>query len=316
MFLQSTFITEFLAQTNLTLTQEDFGSKLGDLLLPIKNYLQKEKNILSFSLARYCGGTQNLAFFCEWYYQSNKLTRNSHPLFVENHEYLVHKIPERLSGINNIEAMVDQQIINCYLPAQMSIFQFKSRELMTDLITKDGYLNRYLNNNFLGKVAAAELETAKGLLLERTPVSQFAETQGYRLSFVQIAVPCLLGFLYNFNQKDSPINVQGVKWFMVEEILYRIAFLHQTASTTDLTLFLYRLELTESQEFNWLSQPRALQIEQAGLDEGTRVQIRSVRDKALMEAGEKLDKLIFPEKYKEMLRDLLDWSYTFGQEKE
>ena len=52
MFLQNSVLTEFLSEANLVLAQENFGNQLEDLLVPIKNFLQKEKQLLSFSLAK------------------------------------------------------------------------------------------------------------------------------------------------------------------------------------------------------------------------------------------------------------------------
>lgn len=314
MFLQSTFVTEFLAETNLILTQEDFGSKLGDLLSPVKNYLQKEKNILSFSLARYSGADTHLAYFCEWYYHTNKLIRNSHPLFLENHEFYVHNIPAHLSAIPSIQNTLDQQIMRWHLPFQLSIFQYKTKEQITDLVAKNGYLNRYLSSKYLSQVTASEVETTKSLMFSRIPLSQYIEAQGFRLSFLQVGLPCLVAFLYNFNQPDSPINSKGVKWFMVEDILGKIAILHQSATSPELRLYLHRLSLNEREEFEWFALPRALQIEQAELDESVTTQLHSIRERIKIEAFEKLEKLIFPDKFKDMLKDLVDWGYNFGQE--
>ncbi len=312
MLLQNTFLTEFLAEVNLVLTQEDYGNKFVDLLLPVKNYFQKEKNILSFSLARYCGANTQLAFFCEWYYHNTKLIRNSQPLFTENHEYLTYKIPNNLLGVKNIESTLDQQIINWYLPSQLSIIQNISKEQMLDLVAKNGYLNRYLSNKYLSRITASEIETIKSLLLEKIPLSQFVELQSTRLSFLFVALPCLLGFLYNFNQEDSPINPAGVKWFLVEELLSKVAFLHQSVVSKELHLFIYRLGLSEREEFEWLEMTKADQIRTAQLDESTLEQIKNLRQKARTEALEKLDKLIFPDKYKEILKDLIDWGFEFG----
>ncbi len=315
MLLQNTFFTEFLAEVNLVLAQEDYGNKFGDLLLPVKNYFQKEKNILSFSLARYCGANTQLAFFCEWYYHNAKLIRNSQPLFAENHEYLTYKIPTNLWGVKNIESTLDQQIINWYLPSQLSIIQTISKEQMLDLVAKNGYLNRYLNNKYLSRITASEIETVKSLLLEKIALSQFVELQSTRLSFLLVALPCLLGFLYNFNQEDSPINPTGVKWFLVEELLSKVAFLHQSVVSKELHLFIYRLGLSEREEFEWLEMTKADQIRTAQLDESTLEQVKNLRQKAKTEALEKLDKLIFPDKYKDILKDLIDWGFEFGGQK-
>ena len=61
---------------------------------------------------------------------------------------------------------------------------------------------------------------------ENLTVSEFIEAQSQRSSFVQIGLPCILGLSYTFNQPDNPINPDGVKWVLLENLLKNIATLH------------------------------------------------------------------------------------------
>ncbi len=312
MFLQNTFVTEFLSETNLVLTQENFGNQLEDLLVPIKNFLQKEKQLLSFSLARYCGSNSQLAFFCEWLYQQHRLTRNNYPLFLENKEYLKYKVPTPILALPNLESLLDQQITNWYLPYQLVLMHHISREQMLNLVAKYGYLNRYLNNKFLSKIISSDLQIQQAIVYGQVTISQFLEWQGHSLSSLLLSIPCLVGFVYNFNQPDSPINPAGVKWFLVEEILSKIASLHQIATSKNLAMFLYRQSLSDSETNRWLQLPKSEQITVAELDESTTKQKQVIIEKLSEEIQDRIEKLVFPEKYKEMLQDLLDWVLDLG----
>ena len=312
MFLQNSVLTEFLSEANLVLAQENFGNQLEDLLVPIKNFLQKEKHLLSFSLARYCGGNSQLAFFCEWLYQQHRLTRNNYPLFLENKEYLKHKLTLQIAALPNLESLLDQQVTNWYLPYQLVLMHNISKEQMLDLVTKYGYLNRYLNNKFLSKIISSDLQSQQAIISGQATVSQFLEWQGYSLSSLLLSLPCLVGFVYNFHQSDSPINPAGVKWFLVEEILTRIASLHQIATTKNLVMFLYRQTLSNSDSNRWLQLPKTEQITAAELDESTTKQKQSIVQKLSEEVRDRIEKLIFPEKYKTMFQDLLDWVLDLG----
>ncbi len=312
MFLQNSVLTEFLSEANLVLTQENLGNQLEDLLVPIKNFLQKEKQLLSFSLARYCGGNSQLAFFCEWVYQQHRLNRNNYPLFLENKEYLKYKIPTQVLALPNLENLLDQQITNWYLPYQLVLMHNISKEQMFDLVTKYGYLNRYLNNKFLSKIISSDLQIQQAIIYGQATVSQFLEWQGYSLSNLLLSMPCLVGFMYNFHQPESPINPAGVKWFLVEEILVKIASLHQIATSKNLVVFLYRQTLSDSESNRWLQLPKTEQITVSELDESTTKQKQAIIEKLSEEIRDRIEKLIFPEKYKEMFLDLLDWVLDLG----
>lgn len=313
MFLKNSFLTEFLSETNLILTQVDRGNKLNDIVSPIKNYFQKEKDVLTFSLARYAGGNTHLAFFSEWYYQTVKLTLNRDLLTQENKEYLKKKIAIHLRGVPNIFSLVDNHIEEVYIPWQISFMQLKSNEVMTDIVKSNPFLSKYLNEDYLNQVIASELTSIKPIYTEKMNLSEFLEAQSSRTSFLQISFPCLVGFCYNFNQKDSLITPKGVKWVMLEELLKNIAALHQTSQDQDLSLFLYQQNMDEKEQFGWYQFDRTKQIHIVMQTPEIKAKVKEVREKLYKRSLSQLESLVFPEKYREMLRDLIDWSYAAGR---
>jgi hypothetical protein len=77
-------------------------------------------------------------------------------------------------------------------------------------------------------------------------------------------------------------------------------------------MFLYRQTLSNSDSNRWLQLPKTEQITAAELDESTTKQKQSIVQKLSEEVRDRIEKLIFPEKYKTMFQDLLDWVLDLG----
>jgi hypothetical protein len=307
--LKTAFLTEFLSETNLILTQEDYGNKLYDLLSPIRNLMQEEKDVLTFSISRYCGADTRLAFFAEWHYQTIKLTLDSSKLLEENRKYFKKRVPLRLKGVPNLYDLIDHDIKSLFLPQQITFLHTKSLNMMRDILFKNEHLSKYLSNNYLNRVVSGEITSKKYLYTEDFSLFQFNEAQSHRVSYALIAYPALLGLTYNFNQSGSEINPKGVKWVLIEEILESIANLHETGESKELDLFIYRSRLTEKDEFEWLQKSYQDKLRIIAQTPEVKEIVNNTRKRVYDKAKNDLENLIFPEKYKDMFNDLLDWAY-------
>jgi hypothetical protein len=303
---ESAFLTEFLAETNLMLTQIDFNSKLYDLIAPIKNHLLKQKELLSFSMARYCGANSQLAFFCEWYYQTLYLTSNPLELVEESRSYFNKKVPIKFRGIPNIAAMVEEDIA-IFVPQQLSMLQSKSKAIMDSLVTKQPYLSKYLSDQFLNQVLASVYTTNKRKYVETLNLSEYLEAQSSGTSFVQIALPCLLGFCYNFNQPDSVVRADAVKWVFLEEVLKNISLLHQINQNQKFESFLYTSTMTEKEEFDWMQMNQKNKLQKLMANNEIKEMAHAQKTKIYNSALQALNNLSLPDRHQDMLRELLDW---------
>ena len=305
---QTGFITEFLTEINFVLTQEDYENKLESVIAPIRNLFLQEQNLLGFSLARYCEANTRIAFFCEWYFQVLKITKDNSTLILANQEYLKKSVPMRLRGLPNLYKIIDNHIHKILLPKQIGLLHAKNAEFVADLKQQYPYLNKFLSKEFLGKLMVGDVISISKIYKENLTVSEFIEAQSQRSSFVQIGLPCILGLSYTFNQPDNPINPDGVKWVLLENLLKNIATLHQINSTKDLEQFVYQSKLSDSQEFDWLRREPAIKMKIAINDTETRNDTQKIKDKIYQKSKDQLENIVFPKKYKEMLKDLLDWS--------
>ncbi len=304
----SGFLAEFYNEVNFVLTQEDHGNQMEEVLAPVKNLFLEEKSLLSFSLARYCGANTRISFFCEWYFQVLNITKDTNQLYLANQNYLRKKVPLRLRGLPNLYEVVDKHIENIFLPSQIGVMHSKNVELTNELKERYPYLSKYLNKDYLSKFIGGEIISIASIYREEITTSQYLKAQGQRLSFVQIALPCLLGLSYSFNQPNNPINPEKVKWVLLEEVLRDIATLYQIYHTEDLQRFLYLKSLSESEEFNYLKSQESTQSKLALQSNSTRQQANEYKDKILFNAINNLEALVFPDNYKEMIRDLIEWS--------
>jgi len=312
MISQSAFLSEFISESKLVLAQDNLGNNLYDLLTPIKTLLSKEKDILSFSICRYCEGDSRLAFFCEWYYQNLKITVDARDLMLENKDYYHQKVPLRLRGVPNLKDLVDTDIRSVYLPQQVSFMHTKTTHLARDIVARNPFLNKYLNTNFLNQLVASEVASHKYLYTDDFSLQEFLDSQGMRISFALICFPILLGLNYNFSQEQSPINSKGINWDFLEDILKDIARLHQTADSEEFKVFVFRKNLSQKEEFSWLQKPLKDQIIEAIKDQQTKDLIASERQKISDNAIKNLKELIFPDKYKDMIFDLINWTYKLN----
>ncbi len=312
MFSKSNFYVEFLSESNLILTQDDYGNGLNNILTPIRNYLQnKDQEVLSFALSRYSGANARLAFYSEWFFQTTRLTFDTQPLIEESKDFLLKKVPLSLKGVPNLYKIVEHDVFEFYLPRQLSFMQAKQRETEYDLVRKNPFLSKYLNSRFLSKVTASDVLSRQNVYSSKVSLGQFIEAQGTRSSFVQIGLPCLLGFLYNFNQSESPINPKGVKWVMIESLLKDISMLHQTGSSQDLSLFIHQDALDDKGRFKWFQLSRQDKVRAVSTNQSIREKYNEIREKVYRRAKNDLEHLVFPEKYRTMFKDLIDWAYAF-----
>jgi hypothetical protein len=302
-------LTEFLAETNALLAQIDYGNKLHDMISPIKNLMLKEKELLAFSMARYCGANTKIAFFCEWYFQVLKLTGNTAGLVKENQEYFYKKVPIRLRGIPNIYQLVDQDI-QVFVPQQLALVQTKSKSLLDSLVSKYPYLSKYLSDGFLSQVISSQYSSRKNKYVDRMSISEYLESQMTSDSFVKIALPCLLGFHYSFNQPNSRINSDQVKWIMIEEVLKNISLLNQINQNKDFEEFLHWSTLNEKEEFEWLQLDQKNRFQKMLSTPTTRELAKGHKEKIYKSTINNINSIVFPEQHKKMLLELLDWSYA------
>jgi hypothetical protein len=305
----SNFLTEFLAETNTLLGQIDYGNKLHDIISPIKNLMLKEKELLAFSMARYCGANTKIAFFCEWYFQVLKLTGDTTPLAKENQEYFYKKVPIRLRGVPNIYQLVDGDV-QVFVPQQLALIQTKSKSILDNLVVNFPYLSKYLNETFLSQIIASQYSSRKNKYVERMSVSEYLESQMTSDSFVKIALPCLVGFQYSFNQPNSPISENEIKWIMIEEVLKNISLLNQINQNKDFEEFVHWSILTEKEEFEWLQLDQKNRFQRMLSTPVTRDTAKTHKEKIYKSTVNNIHAMTFPEHHKKMLLELLDWSYA------
>jgi hypothetical protein len=312
MFLQTSFTTEYLSETNLVLTQEDFGGKLSSIIEPIKNYIQKDQDLLTFSLSRYSGGDTRISFFCQWLVFTNYIKNNSSRLTSETETFLRNKTPEYLKGLPNINDKIYDLAKNVYLPVQLELFESKLYSMAGDIITKYPNLQKYLNRGYLSKFSANEVNIKSYFFENNFNFNDFIKLEGSRISFLEVGFPVLTGLMFAYNQENNPINPQAIKWNDIETILEIISTLHQTGNSIELELMMYYSTLNQLQKFEWL-QKNKLEIreillkDQKLIDESKKVRINLHQKGTVI-----LDELRLPEKDVTMLKELLDWAISIN----
>ena len=289
---EKSILTEFLAESNKMLNQVDQG-QLYDLFSPIKSYLQKQENLLSFSLTRLFGGSRELAFAMEWQTQTSFLIHNSSDLFEENQIFWRKKIPVKLRGIPDLFDRIDTDISKVFLPKQLSFFENQNTKLKIDILVNYPNLQVYLQE-FLTKVVTAQFGKSQLLYQENINLSQFLEYLSLGSSFLKIGLPILTAIRFasfqeisntmpnknsqrlnekikaDYDSQNQNIQTQNwenaqneeINWVFLEEIIKDISCLYQISNSLDLAKFLYLQNLSEVQAFDWWqkSENNCLQI--------------------------------------------------------
>jgi len=297
--------TEFLAESNLILAQGDLGNKMQDLLIPIQNLFSKKNDFPSLLTARKTEASSRVAFFCEWYFQTLQITSNSSQLLKENKEYLQSTLPEEILELSNFRILAQNDIESQILTRQSAFLNQKSRELQDDLVLKYKYLNKYLNSDYLGQFLGNDLILTQKLSVLNYELSDFLEICSLGLSFAQYCLPCLVGFTFNFHQEDSPINPKGIKWNLLEDILRLIAQLHETKNNSILTKYFYLQDLSEVEKMFFLERFEG-NLEKVEIEEKILNLVTETREKISISVLKNIEDLIFPEKYKDTLKELVE----------
>jgi hypothetical protein len=316
MFLQSSYTTEYLSETNLVLTQEDFGNKMTDLLMPIKSYLQDDQDLLAFSLARYCGGDTRIAFYAQWYLITTLLTLDSSDLKLKTREYLLKKNANSLQSLEEFGDKINYLADTLFVPMQLRVLESKSFSLAQDIMQKYPFMQKYLSSSFTGKILAHELRSRTFWLNQEMTLAEYQAMQSTRESYLYVAYPALISFLYSFNSPESVVNAKNIKWVLLEEILEIISGLHQTGRGFELERMMYYDTLSKSDRIMWLSLPIKEQRKLLMVNEAIQAQGKEYRRDLHRKGTNILDSLVLPDKYMNMLKDLLDWalSSNFVQE--
>jgi hypothetical protein len=225
----------------------------------------------------------------------------------ESRSYFNKKIPIKFRGIPNITAMVEEDI-SVFVPQQLSLLQSKSKAIMDSLVTKQPYLAKYLSDQFLNQVLASVYTSNKRKYVENLSLSEYLEAQSSGTSFVQIALPCLLGFCFNFNQQNSLVMADAVKWVFLEEVLKNISLLHQINQNQKFESFLYASTMSEKEEFDWMQMSQKSKLQKLMANNEIKEIAHAQKTKIYNSALQSLSNLSLPDNHREMLRELLDWA--------
>jgi hypothetical protein len=302
----SNFVVEFLSETNLILAQFDSGNKLYELLQPVKNLFLNEKKLLSYSICRYNGGSPQLSFFCEWYYQICRITDNPELLKVQNQIYFSKKLSPKLKNLDSVEAQLAKDIDKFTL-AQISILHSKTRELNDLAMRKHQSVIKYLDYNYVNKFFGNQYQSRKALYQDIT-IAEFLDSKGGSLAYTQIVLPFLIGAMHGYTQSDSIINPESIKWVLLEEVLRNIAILYEINLNHEFEEFLMLQSLDEEAKVEWYQLDAKNQFQKLISNTNIREQFNQYRQKLIDNINLNIDMIKLPQESKEILVDLYDWA--------
>ena len=296
------FTKEFHTELSLIWSRE-FNK---DLILPIKSLFSYD--ILSYSLARFGEAPPDIAFALEWLSQSLHLSFYTDKLKTETKNLIFQKILLKYKTLNNLNSDLDNQIDNYYLPRQIWFLQSKALDLLQAVGQRHPEVQKYLKPDYLNSFL--ENENLDNWYLQKSNITalEYINSQGKRLSFIKIGIPCLVALQYSFSQTDNPVNPKQVKWANLEMILQGIARLSELNNGKKFTRWLFLQNLTEAEEFEFLSQSEEKQLEIILADNDCGENTRNFITEVYNQTKTELENLILPEKNKIMLSDLLKWS--------
>ncbi len=323
---EKSILTEFLAESNKLLNQVDQG-QLYDLLSPIKNYLQKQEDLLSFSLTRLFGGSKELAFVMEWQTQTSFLMHNSTDLFEENQIFWRKKIPVKLRGIPDLFERIDSDISKVFLPKQLIFFEEQNLKLKKEILINSPNLQNYLQG-FLTKIIIAQFGKSQLLYQENINLSQFLEYLSLGSSFLKIGLPILTAICFANSQVISNIipnssqnsnenlaknwqNVENkdINWVFLEEIVKDISCLYQISNSLDLAKFLYLQNLSEVQVFDWWQKSEAGCLQILIGQKQIQQEVSNYQQKILTKIQSDIDRTGLDLKTQNLLKKVANWSF-------
>lgn len=310
MFQEQKIITEYLSELNTFLSQMDPDGNLKELLVPVRNYMQAQKDLISFSLCRYCGANAQISFFCEWFAQVWFLSKNQQYLFKYNQEYWRNKVPTTLRGLPNLYNLVDTHIYEHFLPFQLLILHTETQRQMQRLYESYRFLQRYLRSSLFKDLIASQVFVIGGLYThEEIATSKYLKNINYQISYIQIAIPCLLGLRFHFYESRLATSPDNIQWLILEEVLENISALHYTRNSNRIAEFLYQNSISDQQKFRWWqltdSEKRKILEDDADLKHNT----LDIRNKIFQKTKTLIPSTELPVKNQQLLLSLLHWSW-------
>lgn len=314
MFLQSAYLTELLSEANMVFAQEDFGNKLSDVLTPMKKVFLEDKQILPYSLSRYCGGDSRIGFYVQWFYYNYLFSHDSTILYTQNLEYLSKRIHDKFSQQPGVQKIIEKQINEFFIPRQLQIFRAKSAELVADIVYKSPYMSKYLSGQYTSQFLASDIQLQRLLYSGDIPLNSVLDAQSTRTGFALIGYPILVSFYFAFNQPDNPINARAIQWGSIEELLKEISFLYQAECDDSLMGFIHCAGLSEKSVVEWLNATDDYKRMTSKDNRDARDMVARIKAKVHTKCLSDLDNIIFPDKFKTMLNDLIEWAYQYNTE--
>jgi hypothetical protein len=316
MFADQSFVNQFQAEINLIFAHTDTDGALVDLLTPIKNILNQQTTLVAYSLTRKTGASSDIAFFCEWFYQVFALTSDLRLLSKSNQQYWLEKLTDSYPHLPDLHKRIYEDTQRAIIPQQLAVLHQKTAELLGDLATKHEHLKKYLNHRYLNQFLVNSMRANQKLGEKSLALDSYLEVCSRRNAFLQLCFPCLLGFLDDFNNPESPINPSGIKWDVLENILYSIACLEQIGEGDELLTFLYGEHLEDSEKIKWQIDEEQSKYIVASGDEQTKEMAEQVIQSLYVNAKLQLRTLIFPENQKHLIEQILEYSVRFTKEAE
>lgn len=298
----------YLSLLSDTFKKDTNNNSFNQAIEPVRLHIQNKTDLHTFSLVKFLTDYNELAFFFQWFMETNLLIYNNDLITKINQEYFSKKVDKNLRGLTNLKTLLSRDLNSTIIPTQISFFSFISRENIDFFTRKYPATNRFLNSQYLTKIQDA-LSFNDTLLYQNTPnLTQKLHSLGYGGGFLQIGFPLLVSLSYKYSLPEVPFSANDVKWLVLEEVVKNISILQALKDNKKIAPFLYQSLLNETELYKFYQMNLTDQMAESLTCQAVQDQILEIKEKLYQNTTQKIGKTCLPEEDVQILSSMLEWA--------
>lgn len=302
-----TYFGEFLAESNVALSQEDERNQLGSLLNPLIWSLQNEKRpITAYTLARSFGAPSRLAFFCEYTSFVGQAMQNLSMLSTSNYNYFLNSLAPNMRAGKDVDNLLEKHSEGQILTMQIALMNQKLEQLRLDTIARYTYTSRFLGFQVFHRIFAHENSIVRNIASAKTTLAQYMDTLAGGFSYATVGLPVVSGIAQSVKEQSEVIDTSKIQWSMLESICRNISFLVRTSAPLHLALFLKEQVVSDTLE--WFALSTMERSDLALSDTEIIQQIKQIREKVRDRTRNDIEYIVLPEQSRQILKQLVEWA--------
>jgi hypothetical protein len=305
---QSPFFSDYQVELTLVWANlEHFGEHFYKVINPLRSHLNEQQTLLGYSLSAFLSSPSVVSFWVEWVFQYSNLSDKQNILLSLNQ-----KIISGSAYSNLIDQQHTTELAQKHTNLQLQWMESQIWETRNLIILKYPYLQQFIENDFWVLHLSSKAYLMEAFRYDDFKVSDFIQKLSYSKGFLQISLPIILGIAFSLNQSHSQVKIEAIPWKNLKSILDQISAIYamtnnDSSSNLELASQMHFQKLNQDERVAWLNQEQQYRNETVLNNQAIMETIDNLVEQYKKNALLDIENLVFPDKYKEFLFEVVNW---------